>query len=475
MRRIGRLSAPGPLPRRGLKLLPLVGLVFCLSAAGPFGVEEMVPELGPGFTILLILLLPVLFGLPLALASAEMGSRFPVEGGYYRWVRTVFGDFWGFQVGWWTIVGSWFDTALYAVLVAEYTEPILRRLAEADVIPDLGVTAGRQIACYLIIAICTLGNLRGIQVVGYSSLLFTIFILSPFFVLCTLGFLHWDHSPIQPFMPPDTGLLTVLGTGVLIGIWNYSGYESLSTVAEEIEDPRRNYLKAVLIAIALTVPTYLLPLLVTLAITPDWAGLSAGSFIDVGWIVGGAVLGTWISFAGVICNFALFNAYTLAYSRIPFSMAQDGFLPKQLALTHRKYGTPWVSLLMGAVIYAILSHLDLKSIIVLDMWLFCMVYIFIFLAMWRLRWRPDLDPSATSKQGYRFTIPLGRRGLLLIIIPPIAIALIAMFGSGSEYVAYGGPALLSGFVLYPLVRRLRRRHAGGAGGQHPDVRPGDPG
>ena len=109
---------------------------------------------------------------------------------------------------------------------------------------------------------------------------------------------------------------------------------------------------------------------------------------------------------------------------------------------------------MGAIIYAILSRWDLKSIIVLDMWLFSAVYIIIFLALWRIRWKPELGGES---EGYRFIIPLGRWSLLIMIVPPIAIALFAMFGSGSEYVKYGGPALLSGFLVYPIVRWARGR------------------
>lgn len=448
------MNAPASPPRQGLKLLPLVALVFCLSAAGPFGIEELVPESGPGLAILLILVLPLFFGLPLGLAAGEMGSRFPVEGGYYRWVRHVFGDFWGFQAGWWTLVGSWFDTALYAVLAAEYTEPLLQMLADAGAIPAAVVPVGRQAVCLLIIAGCTLGNIRGIQTVGYSSIVFTIFILSPFLLVCTLGVSHWSHNPLVPFTPPDMSLTAALGVGLLIGMWNYSGYESLSTVAEEIEDPRRNYLRAVLIAIALTVPTYLLPLLFTLAIIPDWTTISAGSFVEVGRIVGGQYLGYWVAAAGIIMSLALFNAYTLAYSRIPFTMAQDGFLFRPLARTHKKYGTPWVSLLMGAVIYTALSFMSIKDLVVLDMWLFSAVYIIIFLALWRIRWKPELGGEGG---GYRFIIPLGRWSLLIMIVPPIAIALFAMRYSGSEYMIYGGPALLSGFLVYPIMRWARRR------------------
>ncbi len=70
------------------------------------------------------------------------------------------------------------------------------------------------------------------------------------------------------------------------------------------------------------------------------------------------------------------------------------------------------------------------------------------------RWKPELGGEGG---GYRFTIPLGRWSLLIMIIPPIAIALFAMFGSGSEYMIYGGPALLSGFLVYPIMRWARRR------------------
>ena len=126
---------PPPPGRRGLRLLPLIALVYCLSASGPFGIEEIVPASGPGLSILLILLLPIFYGLPLGLAAGEMGSRFPVEGGYYRWIRHVFGDFWGFQAGWWAWLGGMFDGALYASLVAQYSMPFVNAWLPAAVSP----------------------------------------------------------------------------------------------------------------------------------------------------------------------------------------------------------------------------------------------------------------------------------------------------------------------------------------------------
>ncbi len=444
-----------PTARRGLRLLPLIALVFCLSAGGPFGIEEVVPASGPGLSILLILLLPIFYGLPLGLAAGEMGSRFPVEGGYYRWVRHVFGDFWGFQAGCWSWMGGLFDGALYASLVAEYAAPFVGALLP----PSWGRPA-RHVVCLLVIVLCTWANLRGIQLVGWSSFVFTLFIMSPFVVLCGLGLLHWAHNPLVPMRPPDTGWLEALGVGTLIGMWSYSGYESLSTAAEEIEDPRRNYMRAVVIAIAVTVPTYLLPVLVGLATTSDWTAFSAGSFAEVGRALGGPGLETWVAAAGVISMLALFNGYTLAYSRIPFTMAQDGFLPAVLARTHRTHGTPWVSLLAGACVYALLTFLSIENLVVMEMWLFSALYIMIYLALWRLRCRPDLDRGAGAGT-YRFVIPAGRRGIWWVILPPMVLIVVAMFGSGPEYVLYGGPALLFGAVIYPVVSWGRRRRMSG--------------
>lgn len=434
--------------RRGLRLIPLIGVVYCLSAAGPAGVEEMVPHSGPGLTILLLMLLPIFYGLPLGLASGEMNSRYPVEGGYYRWIKEVFGDFWGFQVGWWSCLGGFFDGALYAVWVAEYCDPFL---------PASWVAPARWVVPILVIAICTFINVRGIEVVGWTTMLFNIFLLSPFVILCILGVSHWQHNPMLPLKPPDKGWLPALGVGMLMGMWNYTGYESLSTAAEEIQDPRRNYLRAILIVILLTVPTYVLPLAIGLAATPDWTTVSEGSFTDMGRIIGGPILALWIGAAAIVAYFAQSNAYLLAYSRVPFAMAEDGFLPAGLTKLHRNYGTPWVSLIITAVCYLALTSMSVEQLTSVEMWLFSPVYIMIFLALWRLRWRKRPAGMPAKDRGY--LIPAGRWGIWLVILPPLLLIAMAFWGSARIYLWSGGSAILSGFLLYPIAAWWKRRHA----------------
>jgi basic amino acid/polyamine antiporter, APA family len=75
--------------------------MFSYTTGGPFGLEDMVTTSGPGMTLIYLLVLPFFWCIPVSLVSAELTTAMPVEGGFYRWTRAAFGDFWGFLAGWW--------------------------------------------------------------------------------------------------------------------------------------------------------------------------------------------------------------------------------------------------------------------------------------------------------------------------------------------------------------------------------------
>ena len=92
------------LKKHDIKVSTVVFMIFCLVAAGCYGIEEMIPECGPGLTIIMLCVLPFVWGLPFGLVASELGSVRPQEGGYYKWVQEAFGEFWGFQAGWWRTI-----------------------------------------------------------------------------------------------------------------------------------------------------------------------------------------------------------------------------------------------------------------------------------------------------------------------------------------------------------------------------------
>ena len=99
-------------------LFYFVWVMFSYCTGGPFGLEDMITKSGPGMTLIYLLIIPLFWSIPVSLVSAEMTTAMPVEGGFYRWARAGFGDFWGFLAGWWNWCASFLLGAVYTYNIA---------------------------------------------------------------------------------------------------------------------------------------------------------------------------------------------------------------------------------------------------------------------------------------------------------------------------------------------------------------------
>ena len=77
----------------------------------------------------------------------------------------------------------------------------------------------------------------------------------------------WHYNPLVPLIPPHKPVFQVFGVGFALGLWLYAGYEQFSSVAEEVENPQRNYPRALAWVVPLSMLTYLLPTACALAAT----------------------------------------------------------------------------------------------------------------------------------------------------------------------------------------------------------------
>src|SRR5207249_316596 len=141
------------------------------------------------------------------------------------------------------------------------------------------------------------------------------------------------------------------GAGLYIVMWNYLGWDSLSTIAAEVERPKRNFPLAFAIALPLIVLCYFLPTLIGISAVPDVSRWKDGSWPAIARVIGGKWLGIAVALGGVISAAGLFMATLLASSRIPFVLARDKMLPAFVTKLHPRFGTPWVAILISAVIY----------------------------------------------------------------------------------------------------------------------------
>jgi amino acid transporter len=417
-------------------LFSFVFVMYSYNTAGPFGLEDQISTSGPGMALIYQLVIPFFWCIPISLVAAELTTAMPVEGGFYRWTRAAFGDFWGFLAGWWNWCASFLLGALYAVLFTDYM---------TFYFPGL-IGWKHYAVAVAVIALITYVNVRGIRVVGTVATALELAVLAAVLLMCMMSVRMWHHNPFLPIIPPHKPIFQVFGVGFALGLWLYAGYEQVSSVAEEVENPQRNYPKALAWVVPLSIATYLLPTACALAALGNWQQWGTGYFSQAAELIGGPTLGFIITIAAAVMNLSILNSTVLTTTRMPSSMAEDGYLSPFLARMHPRFGTPWIAILLSAAIYCLLATNNVKQLISVYVWLRIATSILTVLSAWKLRSkRPDLPRS--------FRIPWGRAGLAYAVFAPLLMSGIAMIASDKFALKWGPVTILLGPVAYLLFRR----------------------
>jgi amino acid transporter len=433
---------------RKLSLAAIIGIIFFSVSGGPYGLEDVIGESGPGMGLLLIIITPILWALPASMMVAELATAMPVQGGYYYWVKVALGPFWGFQEGWWSWVTSWVDLAIYPVLFVDYAAYFFPALGENQLLRWVVALAVIWPFAYL--------NMRGSSLVGDSSKLFLVIVLAPFVLVTVIGLFNMSHNPFQPFTYPGVDLMPAFGAGLFVIMWNYMGWDGLSTVAGEIENPRRDYPRALAITIPAITLIYLLPTLVSLAVLgPNDVEWTAGAYNLVAESVAGKWLGTFLTIGALISAIGLYSAWLLQYSRIPSSLAEDGYLPDSVSRLHPKWGTPVRAIAISAVICSIASLGPFQSLVVVDVTIYAFALILQFAALIALRIK-----HPTMRRPYK--IPGGWPGLILISLGPIFVLYVAIYYQVLdvgvvEGIGWAAAGMATGPIAYYLLRPGKRR------------------
>ena len=427
---------------RRISLAPFVALLFAYCAGGPFSLESMISISGPGLGLTFLLVVPLLFAVPIALATAEMTTLMPVEGGFYRWSRAALGDFWGFQCGWWNWTGTFLMAASYGVAMADYLENWFPVHSRAE---------HWAVAFLFLVAVAFL-NVCGIHVVGKLTLILLLTMAAPLAVFIVLGFHHAHFNPFHPFLPTGTPWQGAFGLGLAIALWSYAGYEQLSTVIEEVENPARNFPIGLAIVVPLAIGIYVITLAAGLTALGNWREWETGYLVTAARLIGGNVLGTSIFIASVICNFVLLDSTLLSITRVPLTMAEDGYLHPALAKVSARFGTPVRSIVLTTGFCAALAAFTVPQLIGVYAWTRMATSIQTVLSFWQLRRKyPDAPRS--------FRVAGGTAGALLIVLAPTVLFAWAMIYSDVATRKWGLLNLASGPVAYLWVRYRRRVQA----------------
>lgn len=457
------------LKKHNIKVSTVVFMIFCLCAAGCYGIEEMMPESGPGLTIIMLIVLPIVWSTPLGLVASELGSARPQEGGYYKWVQEALGEFWGFQAGWWRTISIYIDNTLYVILAGGY-------LANW-----FDMSWGMEFAFkVLMILVFTYINIRGVRDVGVVSTILSILVIVAFLMVAICGFMNWEQNPVIPITADGevmgfSGIgfadwVYYIGMGIAIGMWMYAGYESMSTIAGEVENPQV-IPKATMITIPMIMAVYIFPTIAGLATLTDekvanilgisvtevkdgggaWAfwGTEPGTvgYADVVTANWGSAFGVFFVIVAVLAQCSIYNTYIASGSRGFFALADDHLAPPILVKCDKKHGVPYVSVLSVGIVNIILCNFAFTAVVVVDVFLLVSAYVMIFISAMILRKR-------IPKEELKFKVPGGYGFLCLVCIVPCIIAFMAFFINGTDYFIGGALGIVSGPILYFIWKRM---------------------
>ncbi|GAB4857927.1 hypothetical protein Ancab_015832 [Ancistrocladus abbreviatus] len=431
------LPSPKAEKFKKISVLPLVFLVFYEVSGGPFGVEDSVGAAGPLLALVGFLVFPFIWSIPEALITAEMGTMFPENGGYVVWVSSALGPYWGFQQGWLKWLSGVIDNALYPVLFLDYLK---------SAVPFLQHRYPRSIAVLILTGGLTYMNYRGLTVVGWVAVLLGVVSMLPFVVMGLLAI---------PRLKPSRWLVVDLGnvdwnTYLNTLFWNLNYWDSISTLAGEVDKPKKTLPKALFYALILVVSAYFFPLLAgTGAIKLNQALWTDGYFADVAKIIGGVWLSWWIQGAAAMSNMGMFVAEMSSDSFQLLGMAERGMLPEFFGKRSR-HGTPLVGILFSASGVVLLSWLTFSEIVAAENFLYCFGMILEFIAFIVLRIKQPAAPRP-------YKIPVGTVGAVLMCIPPTILICVVLALSTVKILVVSIIAMMIGLVLQPALKYMEKR------------------
>ncbi|CAL1372875.1 unnamed protein product [Linum trigynum] len=435
---IGSPSSPKLNNYRKVSILPLVFLIFYEVSGGPFGVEDSVNAAGPLLAILGFFIFPLVWSIPEALITAELGTMFPENGGYVVWVSSALGPFWGFQQGWMKWLSGVIDNALYPVLFLDYLKPAIPSLEDGFI---------RMVAVLVLTVMLTLLNYRGLTIVGWAAILLGVISLLPFLIMGVIAFPKLE--PSRWLVVDFSKVNWTLYLNTLF--WNLNYWDSISTLAGEVENPGKTLPKSLFYALILTVFSYLIPLLVgTGALPLDQDRWTDGYFSEIAKVLGGVWLMYWVQAASAVSNMGMFIAEMSSDSFQLLGMAERGMLPKFFSKRSR-YGTPSIGILFSASGVVLLSWMSFQEIVAAENFLYCFGMIMEFVAFIKLR----IDyPGATRP----YKVPLGTGGAVVMCVLPGLLLLVVLVIAPLKVMAVSAAAIVVGLVMYPSLQYAERKN-----------------
>jgi APA family basic amino acid/polyamine antiporter len=318
------------------------------------------PGAGPGISLSFIL---VAFACGFAaLCYAELASMIPISGSAYTYAYATLGELVAWILGWDLILeyavsnmsvavgfsaylNDMFDNIFGLHLPKQWSEPMLNE--------GLGFTGSYfNVPAFLVLMVLTWLLVRGVREGAATNNLMVV--VKIFAILLFVGGAMGsiNFSNYHPFLP--NGFSGVL-TGAAIVFFAFIGFDSVSTAAEECENPQRDLPRGILITLVVCTVLYTAVALVLTGIanwkTLDNAAPVANALKDLGF---NRIRG-WVTMGALVGMLSSLLVFQYGQARVWFAMSRDKLLPDAFARVHKRFKTPYVSTIVAGIVVGIPS------------------------------------------------------------------------------------------------------------------------
>lgn len=276
----------------------------------------------------------------IAACVAEVASRFRQAGGPYLYANAAFGPFVGLQTGWLL----WLTRVSSAAAVANVF---------VDYLPGFWPRAGEPVNRFVILTILITGlaltNIRGISFGTRINNVLTLAKLLPLLLLALGGLFYlWFHGS-QAVASHESHPIGSWLSAVLLIVYAFTGFESALIPAGELNNPRRDIPAAVLIALPLVTMIYVLVQIVVVHLVPNVAETSH-PLSAAAHVVSGDRMAAIVSLGALLSSLGNLAANMTSNPRLTFAFAEQGHFPRWFCAVHPRYRTPYISILVFAVL-----------------------------------------------------------------------------------------------------------------------------
>jgi len=271
----------------------------------------------------------------------------PNVGGPFAFVSKAFDEFWGFLTGWSMCIAEIVALPVFAIVFTSYLEYFFPLSTGIELLVRI-----------LFVAAITGINLVGVKQAGRINDVLTIVKLSPLVLIILLGTGSILLKPsllgnYTPFAPQGIGSF---GTAFVLIFWAYAGFELGSLPASEVVDPKKNIPKAVITGMAIVAFFYVMTNVVVFGIvrSADLAKSPVPLLLVSSALLG--IIGVVITGFGALASVTgTDETEVLGTARLIYAMSRDGLFPKKLSQVHPRFQTPYVAIILEAIVAVVLS------------------------------------------------------------------------------------------------------------------------